>query len=253
MKIWRELIESAGLGIKPANALAACLSISGLTGLAILSFTSIIGLAISIGLLVLGILLELIRSLGTSRQRALEQIWPSIFDLLRSGAEAGLSIAEQLDYLATHAPAALRANFAQLAQELERGVELEKALGRFQAQVGSRSGDFLALVLLITSELGGRGEAEVWAKASSEVRQEQQLMNQVRAKQGWVLGSAKLAVLAPWLVVFVLLSLEQNRASYTTAEGSLVLLLGLAMSAFAYFLTSALGRLPMPGRVFYVG
>lgn len=253
MKIWRELVESAGLSVSPTNALASCLSISALIGLAIFSFTSIVGLALSISLLVLGILLELIRSLGSSRQRALEQIWPGIFDLLRSGAEAGLTIEEQLEYLAGNSPAALRSYFVQLAQDLERGVELERALGKFQSLVGSRSGDFLALVLLITSELGGRGEAEVWAKASREVRQEQQLMNQVRAKQGWVLGSAKLAVLAPWLIVFVLLSLEQNREAYATAQGSLVLLLGLLLSTFAYFLTSALGRLPMPGRIFHVG
>lgn len=253
MRMWRELVESAGLSLSPANALASCLSISALIGLAIFSFTAIIGLALAIALLVLGILFELIRSLGTSRQRALEQIWPGIFDLLRSGAEAGLTIAEQLEYLAEHSPAALKQYFAQLSQDLERGVELERALARFQSMVGSRSGDFLVLVLLITSELGGRGEAEVWAKASSEVRQEQQLMNQVRAKQGWVLGSAKLAVLAPWLIVFVLLSLEQNREAYATNQGSLVLLLGLGLSSFAYFLTSALGRLPLPGRVFHVG
>ena len=253
MRVWRELVESAGLSLSPANALASCLSISALIGLAIFSFTAIIGLALAIALLVLGILFELIRSLGTSRQRALEQIWPGIFDLLRSGAEAGLTIAEQLEYLAEHSPAALKEYFAQLSQDLERGVELERALARFQSLVGSRSGDFLVLVLLITSELGGRGEAEVWAKASSEVRQEQQLMNQVRAKQGWVLGSAKLAVLAPWLIVFVLLSLDQNREAYATSQGSLVLLLGLGLSSFAYFLTSALGRLPLPGRVFHVG
>jgi tight adherence protein B len=109
------------------------------------------------------------------------------------------------------------------------------------------------LVLAITSELGGRGEAEVWAAASREIRSEQQLMNQVRAKQGWVLGSAKLAVLAPWLIVFVLLALPQNRQAFSSLEGSLVLLLGLGLSFLAYFLTSALGRLPMPGRVFHVG
>lgn len=253
MKLWRDLVESAGLSVSPANALVSCLSISALIGLAIFSFTSIAGLAIAISLLVLGILFELIRSLGQARQRALEQIWPGIFDLLRSGAEAGLTIAEQLEYLAKHSPGALVNYFTELVQDLDRGVDLERALGTFQSNVGSRSGDYLALVLLITSELGGRGEAEVWSKASSEVRQEQQLMNQVRAKQGWVLGSAKLAVLAPWLIVFVLLSLEQNRQAYATPQGTLVLLLGLLLSSFAYFLTTALGRLPLPGRIFHVG
>jgi tight adherence protein B len=108
------------------------------------------------------------------------------------------------------------------------------------------------LVLLITSELGGRGEAGIWEIASAEIRSEQQLRNQVLAKQGWVLGSAKLAVLAPWLIVFVLLSVESNRESFSSSSGTAVLLIGLLLSTFAYFLTSALGRLPMPRRVFSV-
>jgi tight adherence protein B len=253
VKLWRELVEAAGLSFSPSQVLLAIWAISSLTGLAVFTFTSIVGLGLSIALLTFGILLELIRSLGETRQRALEQIWPGIFDLLRSGAEAGLTMTEQIEYLAQSAPLPIRSYFGSLLAEIDRGVSLEKSLSGFQAQVGSRSGDYLALVLAITSELGGRGEADVWAAASREIRSEQQLMNQVRAKQGWVLGSAKLAVLAPWLIVFVLLALPQNRQAFSSLEGSLVLLLGLGLSFLAYFLTSALGRLPMPGRVFHVG
>lgn len=68
MKLWRDLVESAGLSVSPANALVSCLGISALIGLAIFSFTTIAGLAIAISLLVLGILFELIRSLGVSRK-----------------------------------------------------------------------------------------------------------------------------------------------------------------------------------------
>jgi len=253
VKLWFELAEAAGFGLSPKKLLLSCLLIGCLIGTAIFSITGIIGLALSIALLVLGILLEVIRAMGEGRQRALEQIWPGVFDLLRSGSEAGLTTYEQIEYLSKEAPQGIRRFFLQLFENLQRGVPLERALGIFQSQVGSRSGDFLSIVLLITTELGGRGEAAIWSKASEEIRSEQQLMNQVRAKQGWVLGSAKLAVLAPWLIVFVLLSLEQNRAAFATTAGSMVLLLGLMLSGFAYFLTSFLGRLPLPRRIFHVG
>ncbi len=253
MKLWLDLAEAAGFGLGPGKLLTACLVISSLIGSAIFLFTSILGLALSIALLVLGVLFEIIRSIAQSRQRALDEIWPGIFDLLRSGAEAGLTTEEQIEYLAEKAPIGIRAFFSQLSKDLDSGMGLEAALAAFQSQVGSRSADFLSLVLLITTELGGRGQAGIWARASEEIRQEQQLMNQVRAKQGWVLGSAKLAVLAPWLIVFVLLSLEQNRIAFASTDGSLVLLLGLVLSLFAYFLTGVLGRLPLPTRIFYVG
>lgn len=253
MKFWREIASAAGFGLFSRQLLVfvmlACLSI----GLMVYFITGVLGLALCIFLLSFGIALEVLRALGASRVRAFEQVWPSIFDLLRSGAEAGLTSHEQIEYLSKEAPIVIRRYFQHLFEELDRGQPMQAALATFQQQVGSRSGDFLALVLLITSELGGRGESSIWATASSDIRSEQQLFGQVLAKQGWVMGSAKLAVLAPWLIVFVLLSVPSNREAFSTTLGTLILLLGLLLSLFAYFLTSILGRLPMPERVFNVG
>lgn len=253
MKFWRELASAAGFGLFANQLLMLMVSVCSFIGFLVYVGTGISGLAFSISLLCLGIGLEVLRALATARTRALEQVWPSIFDLLRSGAEAGLSSFEQIEYLSKEAPSSVRRYFQQLFLELERGQIMRVALAEFQKQVGSRSGDFLALVLLITSELGGRGESGIWARASSEIRTEQQLIGQVLAKQGWVLGSAKLAVLAPWLIVFVLLSVPSNREAFSSTTGTIILLLGLLLSLFAYFLTSILGRLPMPERVFNVG
>lgn len=253
MKFWREIASAAGFGLFANQLLILLLASCIVIALLILFATGILGLALSIGLLSLGIGLEVLRVIGTSRARALEQVWPAIFDLLKSGAEAGLTSYEQIEYLAKEAPVLVRRYFQQLHLELERGHTIQQSLATFQQQVGSRSGDFLAIVLLITSELGGRGEAGIWARASSDIRSEQLLLGQVLAKQGWVLGSAKLAVLAPWLIVFVLLSVPSNQAAFSSNTGTIILLMGLILSVFAYFLTSFLGRLPLPERVFNVG
>lgn len=252
MRFWRELVGAAGLGLISKQLLIGSLLALMFIGILVYAATGIVGLSISISLLGFGIFLELLRLVGRTRLRALDQIWPGLFDLLRSGAEAGLSLHEQIQYLANESPAAVRRYFQQLFMDLEYGKPIQEALSRFQNQVGSRSGDFMVLVLLITSELGGRGEAGIWERASQEIRSEQQLMNQVLAKQGWVLGSAKMAVLAPWLIVFVLLAVESNQAAFASSTGTMVLLIGLLLSFFAYFLTSALGRLPIPQRVFDV-
>jgi tight adherence protein B len=252
MKLWRDLAAAAGFGLFAEHLLLGILIICAFIGTLIYLLSTISGLALSIALLSFGIALEVLRSIGNSRQRALDQVWPGIFDLLRSGAEAGLTTHEQIDYLAAESPVSVRRFFKQLSTDVDGGQTISQALSSFQKSVGSRSGDFFAMVLLITTELGGRGEAGIWARASSEIRSEQQLLAQVLAKQGWVLGSAKMAVLAPWLIVFVLLSVESNRIAFATPGGTAVLFTGLALSVFAYFLTSSLGRLPMPQRVFNV-
>jgi tight adherence protein B len=76
-------------------------------------------------------------------------------------------------------------------------------------------------------------------------------MGEVMAKQGWVLGSAKVALVAPWLIAFVLLRLEQNREAYASELGALVLFLGLLLSLVAYATVNKLGALKLPERVFH--
>ena len=70
------------------------------------------------------------------------------------------------------------------------------------------------------------------------------------SKQSWVLGTAKIAVGAPWVVVALLASRVENAATYNTSSGALVLSLGFVLSLFAYRLVHVLGALPPEPRVF---
>ena len=76
------------------------------------------------------------------------------------------------------------------------------------------------------------------------------MFGEVLAKQGWVLGSTKVALAAPWLVAFLLIRLEQNRLAFETELGAFVLLTGLILSVLAYVAVNRLGQLTLPGRIF---
>ena len=253
MQSIRNLLEAAGFGDRRAEMIAFLLGSSSLFGALTYLTLGLVGLAMCFMVLTLVICLEVLRGIAASRQKRLDQLWPTVFDALRTGAQAGLLLDEQVEYLATEGPELLREDFALLHAELEMGLDTEEALGNFQARIGSRSGDYPAIVMALVQEVGGRGEAQNWQRSGAELRSEQALLAQVRAKQGWVLGSAKIALLAPWLICLLLLNLEQNRSAFESAQGSLVLILGLCISLFAYFLTNFLGRFRMPERVFYVG
>jgi len=252
MRFWVDLTEAAGLGHRRNEMLQLLLLAATAIGLATWSFTGVPGLGIALGVLACGLGLELLRILATRRQRALDQSWPAVFDLMRSGTQAGLSVDEQFAYLSDSGPLPLRPSFARLAGDVERGASLQQALERFQVRVGSRSADYLALVLSLASELGGRGLADLWDRAASEIRSEQQLVGEIVARQSWVLGSAKMALVAPWLVALMLLGPAGNREAFASPSGTAVLLVGLILSGSAYFLTNWLGRLKLPGRIFYV-
>ena len=253
MQLIARLSEAAGLAHRRLELAFLVGGSSALVGLLALSFTRIPGLSVCLVAMSLVVWLELLRAKADRRQRRLDAVWPAVFDALKSGAQAGLSTVEQLDYLATDGPEELREQFAILLAEIDRGVYTEIALANFRNRIGSRSADFLAIVLLLIEEVGGRGEAKNWDQAARDIRQEQAAISQVKAKQSWVLGSAKIALLAPWLICILLLNVEQNRLAFATYQGSAVLITGLLMSLFAYFLTNVLGRIRLPERVFYVG
>lgn len=251
MRFLNELLESAGLQGRRQEVLLAGFLAVALAMIASYLSTGVLGMAISLGALTLGAVLEAIRLKASARQKAFDELWPQVFDSFQNAASANLSILEQLEYLGAKGPLRLRPQFRLLHAQLDAGLPLGDCLESFKKRMGSRHADYLALLIEITTELGGRGLGEWWKKAASELRREQALMGEVLAKQGWVIGSAKVALIAPWLIAFVLLRLEQNREAYASELGAMVLFFGLLLSVFAYALVNRLGRLRVPERVFH--
>jgi tight adherence protein B len=251
MRFLDPLLQSAGLHQRKRELVVIASFLVSLSFLVTYLATSVIGMAISVAVLTLGALLEMLRLKANARQKAFDALWPQVFDSFQNAAAANLSTLEQFEYLANKGPLRLREQFRSLYLQLDAGVELAHALESFKRRIGSRHADFLALLIEISAELGGRGLTEWWKRAASDIRQEQALLGEVMAKQGWVLGSAKVALVAPWLIAFVLLRLEQNREAYASELGALVLFFGLLLSLVAYALVNKLGSLRVPDRVFY--
>jgi tight adherence protein B len=251
MKFYRELVEAAGLSEKRKELGVGLALVVLLSFLILTLFTGIPALAGCVALLVLAAALEVIRVIAGARAQKFEALWPQVFDSFQNAAQSSISLLEQLEYVSQSGPIRLRPHFAKLRYELERGDEPQLALGAFRSAIGSRHADFLALLIELSSELGSNSMSKTWESAASELRSEHALFGQVLAKQGWVLGSAKISLIAPWLIAVVLIQLEQNRNAFASELGALVLILGLLLSALAYFLVNRLAKLTLPRRIFY--
>lgn len=133
--------------------------------------TGVPGLAICISALALAAGVELLRMRSGSRQAAFERLWPQVFDSFQNAALSGIPMGEQLDYLAESGPTQLRRQFAQLGRDLDLGVDIQDALARFRQSICSRHADFLALLLELSTELGGHGMSQTWEQAAKELRE----------------------------------------------------------------------------------
>lgn len=249
MRFYSELLARAGMLERRHEVTLAICAIAVATVLVGFAAAGVWGLALCMALLGLAISLEVLRLRGEARQRAFDASWPQVFDTFQSGAISGIGFREQLEYLANQGPLALRGEFLGLLQLYDEGFEIDQLMPLMRQRFANRHADLLALLIELDSELGGQGMSITYQRAALQVRKEQGELSQLQAKQGWVSSSAKLALLAPWLVALVLVQLPQNKAAFATELGSLILILGLALSLVAYALVNRLGRLPLPGRV----
>lgn len=251
MRFYRELLEASGLSGRSKEVATLLLGAASIVSSLVGILTGVVGLALCLGILVLAAAIEVLRLKGHARQEKFDQLWPQVYDSFQNATQSGITLSEQLEYLAESGPLQLRKHFGQLGRDLDRGLEIQLALAEFRQSIGSRHADFLALLIELGYELGGHGMAQTWEQAATDLRQEQALLGQVMAKQGWVSGSAKIALVAPWLIALVLIQLPQNKEAFASELGSVVLVFGLLLSMVAYALVNKMGALTMPGRLFH--
>jgi len=214
-----------------------------------LSF-GVFGLTASAFLATIGILIEFLNIKAKQRSDALTKLWPELIESLQSAATSGIGQIDALNEIAKDGPEIVRAEFAQLIQLIDSGSSLDEALGWLKAQLGQIHSDRLIELIRLTALAGGTGYIESLKLQAQSTRSEISIWGELESKQGWVTGTAKLAIVAPWLIVAFLSSRPENVNIYNSSEGLTVLVFGLIVSLIAYRLVAMLGYLSKPQRIF---
>lgn len=251
MRWFRSLVEGAGLARYG----------SGVVGLMMLTIALVFGFiafqlfkvpALS-GFIVLGVLAMEFESLSTAaknRRRELAKLWPEVLDSIHSAIVSGMSLADGFDELASSGPQRLRSHFLGLSHRLDSGWSFEEAIDELKSNLGEVHADRLCEVLRLVATTGSESLGITLRNQSTSLRRDLAIAGQLESKQGWVAGTAKIAVAAPWVIVALLSSRPENALVYNTAEGAAILLLGFLVCVVAYRLVHLLGTLPQQPRVF---
>lgn len=251
MRWFRSTLEGAGLARhRPIHVLGILIVSAVLLGWLASSFFKITALGVFVALGALAFGLEAISALAFSRRRNLVKLWPEVIDSIYSAISSGLSIPDAIDDLALRGPLRLRASFLRLSTRLDTGWSFDSALDELKSELGEAHADRLCEVLRLASALGSDSLARTLKRQAQDLRQEFSVIGQIEAKQGWVLGTAKIATAAPWIVVAMLSIRAENAHAYNSIPGATTLLFGFLVSLFAYRLVQTLGSLPSVPRVF---
>lgn len=250
MRALRLVLEASGLArYSPAQVLVLTASSALLIASWVQSSFEVVGLTVFSALATLGASFEALRIRAKQRTDQLAKLWPEVLDSLQSAASSGFGIVDSLDEVSRTAPLRIRPAFQELVQRIDSGLGMNQSLDWFKSQMGQIQADRFVELIRIVHQSGGIGYLDSLREQAARTRSEIALWAELDSKQGWVTGTAKLAIVAPWIVVATLAARGENVAIYNTAEGTGVLVVGLLVSLVAYRLVGLLGSLSKPGRV----
>ena len=251
MKWLRATLDSAGFGQRSLTlAVTALLTVGVSIGAITFELTQILALSLSLSLGAMGFMLESLKSRAKSRRANLEALWPEVVDSLITAIASGSSITESILDLSETGPAPIRQDFRTFRDDIETGYALAVSLQNLKVRFGDVHSDRLFELLILVSDAGGEGLLDGLRNQVRITRQELGFNGEIASRLGWITGTAKIAVGAPWVIVALLATRPENASAYASPGGSLILLLGLALSVFAYRLVQALGAMPSSPRVF---
>lgn len=247
----RTALSAAGFGSVP---IAVFLTLSALTGVlfaAVASaITGVIALAVSAAILGGAIPVLLVRWRARANRLAHRALWPDVVDHLIGSVRSGLALPDAVASLAHTGPEALRGDFVSFERDYRSTGSFGGSLDRLKDALADPVPDRIIETLRMAREVGGADLTTVLRSLSAYLRTDNAIRSEVEARQSWIKSAAKLGVAAPWLILLLLSTRPEASLAYNSPGGSVLIVVGAAVSVVAYRVMLALGRLPQEKRWF---
>ncbi len=244
-----EIVQAGYQSVGPRSLVIACLLAFVVVVLLVFATTRVAPVAFCFALIAGYAPFALVRSRARRRRANLRELWPDAVDNITSGVRAGLALPEALSQLAVRGPQELRPAFRAFAEDYRSSGRFHDCLDRLKDRLSDPVGDRLVESLRIAREVGGSDLGRLLRTLSTFLREDSRTRSELETRQGWTVNAARLAVAAPWIVLAMLCTRPESIQAYATTTGTLILLVGAAVSAAAYRIMVFIGRLPEDERV----
>lgn len=216
---------------------------------AVFVLTSLIPLALLAGGVGFYLPRYLVKRRAAQRQALLSDVWPDAVDHLRSAIRAGMSLPDALMQLQYRGPEPLRPAFEIFASDYRASGEFLPALDRLKDKLSDPTADNIIEALKVTREVGGTDLGRLLGTLSSFLRENSRTRSELEARQSWTINAARLACVAPWVVLALMATQPSTIRIYNSFSGFMVLFGGLALTIIAYRMMMKIGALPQEKRV----
>lgn len=195
--------------------------------------------------LVVAILLPgiLLNQRKTKMQDQKMQQWTLLIDDLTSSVRAGLTISEALAQALQNCEEPLRSDFQEAILEINRSGQVSKVISILKKQITDTVGVATLKLLQVVLKTGANDLVTSLSILSNSSRENHNLIQELKAKQSWVLNGARISVISPWLVLLALWTQESVRNAYQNLIGQLILILVALVGLIGYLVMKRIGRI----------
>ena len=169
--------------------------------------------------------------------------WTLLIDDLTSGVRAGLTVGEALAQALQNCEEPLRLDFQEAIIEINRSGQVSKVISILKNQITDSVGIATLKLLQVVLKTGANDLATSLSILSNASRENHNLIQELKAKQSWVLNGARISVVAPWLVLLALWTQESVRNAYQNVIGQLILILVAMVGVIGYLVMKRIGRI----------
>jgi len=169
--------------------------------------------------------------------------WIAFIDDLSSGVRAGLTLSDALAQALKNSEEPLRSEFLEAIVEFNRSGQVSRVLLILQSQIKDAVGAATVKLLSVVMKTGANDLASSLRILADASRETINLVQELKAKQSWVLNGARVSVIAPWLVLLALWTQESVRVAYQNFTGQLILVLVATVGVVGYFAMKRIGKI----------
>lgn len=187
---------------------------------------------------------------STQKAEAAEA-WPRMIDEIRLlCGSLGRPIPQALLEVGKQAPPTMRSAFQKAEREWLISTDFERTIAVLMSELADPTADTVCETLLIAHLVGG-SDVQLRLSALAQNRHaELQARKDARAKQSGVRFARWFVLVVPLGMAMAGISIGDGRAAYQSADGQLLVAVGLLILVGCWFWSSRLIRLPETDRVF---
>lgn len=236
-------------GLTLPRLLIGCAGAAVFVWLIGMTITGVWSVAAAFSLLVGWAPIAAVRGRARRRRHHRRELWPDAVDHISSAVRAGLALPEALAQLAVRGPEELRPAFEEFAHDYRTSGNFHVCLDALKDRLADPVADRLVESLRLAREVGGTDLGRLLRTLSTFLRDDARTRAELEARQSWTVNAARLALVAPWLVLVMLATRGDSLQAYSSPTGVIVLACGGAVSFVAYRIMRRIGQLPTELRV----